>query len=95
MGTLQFVDKLRVLSYVACSHIFVFSATGALKKHIISENPLAKRIFKGTGVALAGIECSQKILFFANGIPVQDSGDFVDTLKACIIYLRAVRRLRN
>ena len=32
-------------------------------------------------MVLAGIECSQKSLIFANGIPVQESVDFFDTLK--------------
>ena len=40
-----------------------------------------KRVFKGAGVVLAGIECSPKIFDFrANGIPVQESVDFFDTL---------------
>ena len=61
---------------------FVFSATGASKIHLVSENPLIKRVFKGTGVVLAGIECSPKICDFrANGIPVQERVDFFDTLK--------------
>jgi len=42
--------NLNFIFYAACSRIFVFSATGAVKKHIISENPLMMRIFKGTGV---------------------------------------------
>ena len=29
------------------------------------------RFFKGAGVVLAGMECSQKSLIFASGIPVQ------------------------
>ena len=40
------------------------------------EKPLNKRFFKGTGVVLAGIECSQKSVIFANGIPVQECVDF-------------------
>ena len=61
---------------------FVFSLTGAAKKHIIGEKPLIKRFFKGTGVVLAGIECSPKIFDFrANGIPVQERVDFFDTLR--------------
>ena len=62
---------------------FVFSATCAAKKHLISEKSLNKRFFKNTGVVLAGIECSPKISDFrANGISVQERVDFFDTLKA-------------
>ena len=62
---------------------FVFPLTCAAEKHIISEKPLNKRFFKGTGVVLAGIECSPKIFDFrASGIPVQERVDFFDTLKA-------------
>ena len=61
---------------------FVFSATGAAKKHLVSEKPLNKRFFKGTGVVLAGIECSPKISDFrANGIPIGERVDFFDTLR--------------
>ena len=61
---------------------FVFPLTCAAEKHIISEKPLNKRFFKGTGVVLAGIECSPKIFDFrASGIPVQERVDFFDTLK--------------
>ena len=60
---------------------FVFPLTGAAGKHLVSEKPLNKRFFKGTGVVLAGIECSPKIFDFrANGIPVQERVDFFDTL---------------
>ena len=60
---------------------FVFPLTCAAEKHIISEKPLNKRFFKGTGVVLAGIECSPKIFDFrASGIPVQERVDFFDTL---------------
>ena len=63
------------------SRIFVFPATGASEKLLVSEKPLNKRLFKGTGVVLAGIECSPKIFDFrANGILVQESVDFFDTL---------------
>ena len=61
---------------------FVFPATGAAEKHLISEKTLNKRFFKGTGVVLAGIECSQKSVIFASGIPVQERVDFFDTLKS-------------
>ena len=61
---------------------FVFPPTGAAEKLLISENPLIKRIFKTTGVALAGIECSPEIFDFrASGIPDQ-SVPKVGTLKA-------------
>ena len=64
---------------------FVFPLTCAAEKHIISEKPLNKRFFKGTGVVLAGIECSPKIFDFrASGIPVQERVDFFDTLTARI-----------
>jgi len=40
-----------------------------------------QRFFKGTGVVLAGIECSPKIFDFrASGIPVGERVDFFDTL---------------
>ena len=55
---------------------FVFPATCAAEKHLVSEKTLIQRFFKGTGVVLAGIERSQKSLIFANGIPVQERGDF-------------------
>ena len=62
---------------------FVFPLTCATEKHLISEKPLIQRFFKGTGVVLAGIECSPKIRDFrANGIPVQDRVVFFDTLRA-------------
>ena len=60
---------------------FVFPLTGAAEKHLISEKWLKELFFKDTGVVLAGIECSQKSLIFANGIPVQERGDFFDMLK--------------
>ena len=62
---------------------FVFPATGAAEKHLVSEKTLIQRFFKGTGVVLAGIECSPKIRDFrASGIPVQERVDFFDTLRA-------------
>ena len=61
--------------------IFVFPATSASEKLLSSENRFLA-VFKGTGVVLAGIECRPKIFDFrASGIPVQERGDFVDTLK--------------
>ena len=66
----------------AVSRILFFSATGASKKHLVSEKPLNKRLFKNTEVVLAGIECSPKIFDFrANGIPTGERVDFFDTLK--------------
>ena len=60
---------------------FVFPATCAAEKHLVSEKSLNKRFFKGTGVVLAGIERSPKIRDFrASGIPVQERVDFFDTL---------------
>ena len=59
---------------------FVFPLTGAAEKHLVSEKTLNKRFFKDTGVVLAGIECSQKSLIFASGIPVQERGEKIDTL---------------
>ena len=58
--------------------------------YFVSEKPLVKRLFKGTGVVLAGIECSPKIFDFrADGIPTGESVDFFDTLKeAPLKYLR-------
>ena len=61
---------------------FVFPLICAAEKHLVSEKSLNKRFFKGTGVVLAGIECSPKIFDFrANGIPVQERVEKVDTLK--------------
>ncbi len=66
--------------------IFVFPATGASEKLLSSENRFLA-VFKGTGVVLAGIECSPKIKDFrASGIPVQERGDFVDTLKCRTVW---------
>ena len=84
MAAFQTVDKPRILFFSGEEPHFVFSATGASKKLLVSENPLMKRVFKGTGVVLAGIECSPKIFDFrANGISVQESADFFDTLNCC------------
>ena len=55
----------------------VFPLTCAAEKHLVSEKPLIKWFFKGTGVVLAGIECSPKIFDFrASGISVQECVDF-------------------
>ena len=64
---------------------FVFPATCAAEKHLVSEKTLNKRFFKDTGVVLAGIECSPKIRDFrANGIPAGECVDFFDTLNRCL-----------
>ena len=82
-GVLQSVDKPQVLFLRRLRRIYVFSLTRAAKKHLVSEKPLIQRFFKGTGVVLAGIECSPKISDFrAIGIPVGERVDFFDTLTA-------------
>ena len=64
---------------------FVFPATCAAEKHLVSEKTLNKRFFKDTGVVLAGIECSPKIRDFrANAIPAGECVDFFDTLNRCL-----------
>ena len=81
------VDKPQVLFLRRLRRIYVFSLTRAAKKHLVSEKPLIQRFFKGTGVVLAGIECSPKISDFrANGIPVGERVDFFDTLKGAEIF---------
>ena len=83
LQTRQSVDKPQVLFLRRLRRIYVFSLTRAAKKHLVSEKPLIQRFFKGTGVVLAGIECSPKISDFrANGIPVGERVDFFDTLTA-------------
>ena len=83
----QSVDKIQVLFLRRLRRIYVFSLTRAAKKHLVSEKPLIQRFFKGTGVVLAGIECSPKISDFrANGIPVGERVDFFDTLKGAEIF---------
>ena len=78
----QTVNKFKLDFIAAVTPHFVFPPTRAAKKHLISEKPLNKRFFKGTGVVLAGIERSPKIFDFrANGIPDQERVDFFDTLK--------------
>ena len=77
----QSVDKPQILFFCGGKPHFVFPATGASEKLLVSEKPLVKRLFKGTGVVLAGIECSPKIFDFrASGIPDQERVDFFDTL---------------
>ena len=75
-------DKPKILFLRRSRRIYVFPLTCAAEKHLISEKPLIKRFFKDTGVVLAGIECSQKSLIFANGIPAGERVEFFDTLKA-------------
>ena len=73
--------NLKVYSFVGYAAFSVFPLTCAAEKHLVSEKPLNKWFFKGTGVVLAGIECSPKIRNFrASGIPVQERVDFFDTL---------------
>ena len=50
---------------------------------VVEENSRSKRIFSSGTTRVR--ECSQKSLIFANGIPVQESVDFFDTLKRTII----------
>ena len=50
----QSVDKLQILFCGVYAAFFVFPLTCAAEKHIVSENPLIKRVFKDTGVVLAG-----------------------------------------
>ena len=67
----EFIFKVRKTNWL---HFFVFSATGASKKHLVSENRI-KAVFKRTGVVLAGKECSPKIKDFrANGFPAKIKG---------------------
>ena len=69
----QFFDKHKNYFCGGIAAFFVFPLTGAAEKHLVSEKTLNKRFFKGTGVVLAGIECSPKIRDFrANGIPAQE-----------------------
>ena len=49
----QIVDKPWFNFIAAFTPHFVFPLTRAAKKHLISEKPLNKRFFKGTGVVLA------------------------------------------
>ncbi len=84
----QSVDKPQILFLRRERRIYVFPLTRAAEKHLVSEKPLNKRFFKGTGVVLAGIERSQKSPIFASGIPVQERVDFFDTLKYAVAYQR-------
>ena len=49
----QSVDKPQILFFCGGKPHFVFPATGASEKLLVSEKPLVKRLFKGTGVVLA------------------------------------------
>ena len=49
---------------------------------VVEENSRSKRIFSSGTTRVK--ERSQKSLIFANGIPVQESVDFFDTLNDCI-----------
>ena len=86
---IQSVDKPQVLFLRRLRRIYVFSLTRAAKKHLVSEKPLIQRFFKGTGVVLAGIECSPKISDFrANGIPVGERVDFSTRSGGAVILHR-------
>ena len=80
----QFFDKHKNYFCGGIAAFFVFPLTGAAEKHLVSEKTLNKRFFKGTGVVLAGIECSQKSVIFASGIPVQKRAEIGTLIK----YLR-------
>ena len=78
--------------------------TCAAKKHLISEKPLNSAVFQGhRGGVLTGIECSPKIIDFrANGSPVQESVEKIDTLnlyfvglKTSIHYIYNIRALKE
>ena len=73
--------------FAAFAPHFVFPPTCAEEKHLVSEKPLIKWFFKGTGVVLAGIECSLKICDFqANGIPDQERVDFFRHAQMHIVH---------
>ena len=75
--------KLKNMFLRRYRRIFRFSGDMCGGKTPCKRKPLNKWFFKGTGVVLAGIECSPKIRDFrASGIPVQERVDFFDTLRA-------------
>ena len=85
--SVQSVHKSKIFFCGVHAAFFVFPLTRAAEKHLVSEKPLIQRFFKGTGVVLAGIECSPKIFDFrASGIPVQECVEFFDTLNAHIVF---------
>ena len=53
-GGFQSIDKLQIIFSRRSRRIFCFSHACAAEKHLVSEKPLNKRFFKGTGVVLAG-----------------------------------------
>ena len=60
---------------------FCFFGDKCVEKTPCRQKPQNFAVFKNTGAVLAGIEYSPKISDFrASGIPVQERGDFVDTL---------------
>ena len=59
----QPVDKPQIKLFSGCQPNFVFSATGESEKHLVSENPLNKRVFRVTGVVLG----ERKKRFAASG----------------------------
>ena len=52
-GGFQSIDKLQMIFSRRSRRIFCFSHACAAEKHLVSEKPLNKRFFKGTGVVLA------------------------------------------
>ena len=50
----QPVDKPQIKLFSGCQPNFVFSATGESEKHLVSENPLNKRVFRVTGRGIGG-----------------------------------------
>ena len=51
---MQSVNKMKICFCGGNAAFFVFPATGAAEKHLISEKTLNKRFFKGTGVSTHG-----------------------------------------
>ena len=71
MSTLQTVEKPYLLFFAATSRIFVFLATSAAEKLLISENR-PKGGFQGHvgGIGGSGVQ-SENYIFSANGIPAK------------------------
>ena len=51
---MQSVNKMKICFCGGNAAFFVFPATGAAEKYLISEKTLNKRFFKGTGVSTHG-----------------------------------------
>ena len=77
------VCRKTIINHLApISAPFLFFRRQVRRKNSLVAKTAFLAVFKGTGVVLAGIECRPKIFDFrASGIPVQERGDFVDTLK--------------